>query len=198
MIRSRLFSVMVAGLVALATASGAAAEVATEQLKVQVERVIRTLEDPALKGPTRVPERRRALREATDGVFDWREMARRALGAHWVSRSEAERGEFASLFRDLIERAYLTKVEQYSGEPIRYTGETVEGERAVVATRLVTRQGNEVAVDYVMSRMDSRWLIHDIVVESVSLTANYRAQFDGIIRTSSYRELVRRIRTRLS
>lgn len=182
----------------LIAASSAGAEPVTEQLRPQIERVLRTLEDQALKGPARAPERRRALREATEGVFDWREMARRALGGHWERRSEAERTEFAALFRDLLERAYLTKVEQYSGEPIRYAGEATEGDRAVVQTRLVTPRGQEVAIDYRLARAESRWLIHDIVVEGVSLTSNYRAQFDGIIRVSSYRELVRKIKTRLS
>ena len=68
----------------------------------------------------------------------------------------------------------------------------------MVRTRLVTRQGQEVAIDYRMSRQNERWLINDMVVEGVSLTANYRAQFNEIIRTSSYQELVRKIRTRLS
>ena len=198
MIRRLILPGMLAALVALAGASGGFAASVTDQLKLQIARVIRTLEDPALKGSAKAQERHRALREATEGAFDWAEMARRALGGHWDGRSGAERAEFTALFRDLIERAYLSKVERYSGEPIRYAGESAEGEHAVVRTRLVTRQGQEVAIDYRMARQNERWLINDIVVEGVSLTANYRAQFNEIIRTSSYQELVRKIRTRLS
>ena len=41
-----------------------------------------------------------------------------------------------------------------------------------------------------------RWLIYDVLIENVSLIANYRAQFDKIIRTTSFDELVRRLKTR--
>jgi len=39
-----------------------------------------------------------------------------------------------------------------------------------------------------------RWLIYDLLIENVSLVANYRAQFDRIVRSSSYEELVRRLK----
>jgi phospholipid transport system substrate-binding protein len=45
-------------------------------------------------------------------------------------------------------------------------------------------------------RRGERWLVHDVVVGGVSLVGNYRAQFDRIIRTSSYDDLVKRLRTR--
>ncbi|HEU5322764.1 MAG TPA: ABC transporter substrate-binding protein, partial [Methylomirabilota bacterium] len=62
--------------------------------------------------------------------------------------------------------------------------------------RVVTRQGAEVPVDARMHRRGDRWLIYDITVENVSLINNYRAQFDRIIRTASYGELVRRLKSR--
>src|SRR3972149_4142483 len=117
MIRRHILSVMLAALVALAGASDAFAASVPDQLQLQTARVIRTLEDPALKGSTKAQERHRALREATEEVFDWAEMARRALGGHWDGRSGGERAEFTALFRDLIERADLSKVERYGGGP---------------------------------------------------------------------------------
>src|SRR3989475_11353038 len=39
-----------------------------------------------------------------------------------------------------------------------------------------------------------RWLIYDVLIENVSLIANYRAQFDRIVRTSSYEDLVKRLK----
>lgn len=198
MTRGTALSVALAALVTLAGTPGAHAGPVTDQLRLHIDRVVQTLEDPTLKGPAKALERRRVLRQATDGIFHWAEMARRTLGGHWEERSETERAEFTALFRDLIERAYLVKIERYSGEAIRYEGESAEGERRLVRTRLLTRQGQEVAIDYLMARDSQRWMIHDVVVEGVGLTANYRAQFDGIIRTSSYAELVRKMRSRAS
>jgi len=64
----------------------------------------------------------------------------------------AEQKEFVQLFADLMERSYVSKIELYGGEKIRYAGESVEGEQATVRTKIVTKQGTEVLVDYRMHR----------------------------------------------
>lgn len=184
-------------LLALWGAAHVAADSVTDRLRPEIERVLQTLDDPTLKPTAKAPERRQALREVTEGLFDWAEMAHRALGAHWDARNEAERAEFAELFRGLIERAYLTKLERYGGEKIAYAGESVEGEQATVRTRVLTRQG-EVAIDYRLSARGDRWLIYDVVVDGISITANYRAQFHEVLTKSSYPDLVKRIRARVS
>jgi len=166
----------------------------TEQLKASVDQIIKILADPALKGESRAAERRSAIRQEAQGVFDFGETAKRALGRHWQGLSENDRQEFTGLFTDLIERAYISKIERYSGERIAYAGESVDGGLATVRTRFVTRQGTEIPVDYRMQQRGDRWLVYDVAVEGGSLINNYRTQFDKIIQTSSYAELVRRMK----
>jgi len=140
----------------------------------------------------------REIRAVTDAVFDWNEMAQRVLGRHWQGRTEGERAEFVRLFTDLLERAYIGKIERYSGEKVRFLGETVDGDQATVRTALVTRQGTEIPMDYRMALRGARWLIYDVVIEHVGVVSNYRTQFDQILRTASYQELVKRIKERSS
>jgi phospholipid transport system substrate-binding protein len=47
-----------------------------------------------------------------------------------------------------------------------------------------------------LHQRDGRWLVYDIVIESVSLVGNYRSQFDRIIRTASFEELLKRLKSR--
>ena len=171
---------------------------ATDRLKPEIDKVVATLENPALKGESKTAERRQALRSITDGVFDWNEMAKRALGRHWAARTPAEQQEFVSLFRDLLERAYVSKIERYAGEPITYVGEVADGDLTTVRTKITTRQNQEVAIDYRMFKDGDRWRVYDVLIESISLVNNYRTQFDGIIKTSSYDELVKRLKARSS
>jgi phospholipid transport system substrate-binding protein len=185
-------------LVALLTAWTAMAGAPTDQLRPAVEQVIRTLEDPALKGPGRGEERRRALRAVADEIFDWTEMSRRALGRHWQDRSPAEQQEFIGLFRALIERVYGDRIDQYGGEKVRFAGDSVDGDQATVRTKVVTKSGQETAVDYRLLRSGDRWRVYDVAVEGVSLVANYRTQFNQVIRTSSYEELVKKLKARAS
>lgn len=185
--------VAVTGL-AVGTPARAGAGVPTDQLKASVDQIVRVLEDPGLRVQARARDRRAAIRKEAEVVFDFTETAKRALGRHWQGLSEKDRQEFTRLFTDLIERAYISKIERYSGERITYAGESVDAGLATVRTRFVTKQGTEVPVDYRMHERGDRWLVYDVSVEGVSLVNNYRTQFDKIIQSSSYAELVRRMK----
>jgi phospholipid transport system substrate-binding protein len=169
----------------------------TEQLTGAINRILEVLEDPALKGEVRAADRHRAVRQIADEIFDFEETARRAMAQHWRSLTPAQRRELVDAFSDLLERAYMSKIELYSGEKIQYPGERVEGDVASVATRIITKKGTEVPIDYRMLKRGDRWRIYDVSIEGVSLVANYRTQFNTIIRTSSYDELIGKMRSRV-
>jgi phospholipid transport system substrate-binding protein len=166
----------------------------TETLREYTEAVQKVLDDPDLRADERRHERRAAVRKVAIEAFDVQETARRALGRHWQARTPAEREEFVQLFADLLERTYIAKIDLYGGERLKFTDERVDGDTAVVRARVLTRQGTEVPVEGRMHRKSDRWLIYDVVIENISLIANYRSQFDRIIRSSSYAELVNRLR----
>jgi phospholipid transport system substrate-binding protein len=177
-------------------AQPATAGAPTEQLKTQIDRVLKLLDDAELKKEARAKERRTAVRKIANEIFDFSETARRSLGRHWQARTPAERDEFVQLFSDLLERSYISKVELYGGEKIQYTGDTIEGDQAKAQTKLLTKSGSDIPIEYRMHRKGDRWLVYDVIIEGVSLVANYRTQFNKIIQTSSYQELVRKMKTK--
>jgi phospholipid transport system substrate-binding protein len=181
---------------AVALAPPAAASSPTDQLRGQVDRVIKTLEDPQLKRAGKTAERRKAVRRLAEQIFDFGETAKRSLGRHWQARTPAEREEFVQLFTDLLERSYISKIELFNGERVTYVGETVDGDIATVRTRIITKQNTEVPVDYRMLKRGDRWLAYDVIIEGVSLIANYRTQFNKIIQTSSYQELIKKMKSK--
>jgi phospholipid transport system substrate-binding protein len=188
--------VLLGALFMLLVASSASAGPATDQLRAGIDHALKTLADPALQGSDRVAERRKALLEITGPMFDWAEMARRALGRHWQTRTDAERLEFVPLFRNLLEKTYTTRIERYDGKQITYTGESIEGDQATVRTKILDRTNRELPIDYRMVRgPDRQWLIYDVLIEGVSLVANYRSQFDQIIRAASYERLVEKLKS---
>ena len=136
------------------------------------------------------------MRKVADEIFDFAATARRALGRHWAARTPQEREEFVKLFGDLLERSYISKIELYGGEKIQYVSDRIDGETALVQSKLLTKTGSEVPIEYRMLRKGDRWLVYDVVIEGVSLVANYRTQFNKIIQTSSYQELVKKMKTR--
>lgn len=192
----RGLAIALAAVLLFAAPSSAVAGAPTEQLRSQIERVLKALEDPDLRKEIRAKDRRAAVRRIAEDIFDFSETARRSLGLHWAQRSAAERNEFVRLFADLLERSYLSKVELFNGEKVTYVGEAVDVDQAMVRTRIITKQGSEVPIDYRMLKRGDRWLVYDVLIEGVSLVANYRSQFNKIIKTSSYQELVRKMKTK--
>ena len=168
----------------------------TEQLKGSIDKIIPILEDPTLKGDAKLKERRAAIRRVASDVFDFTESAKRCLGPHWEPRTAEERQEFAELLGDLLERAFASRLEQYAGERIQYIGESVDGNFATVKTRITTKSGAELPVDYQVLRRGDRWFVYDVWIEGVSLMSNYRVQFNKIIQTSSYEDLVRKLKAK--
>jgi phospholipid transport system substrate-binding protein len=196
MIRSRAVSSVAVGLLVMLMAAQAWAGPPTEQLKGAVDRVVKALEDPVLKGDGRAAERRTTVRKIANDIFDFAEIARRSLGPHWRARTDREREEFVVLFSDLLERSYVSKIDLYGGERIVYATERIDGDTATVGTRIVTKNGTEVPVDYRLLARGERWLVYDVSIEGVSLVSNYRTQFNKIIQTGGYPDLVKRLRSK--
>lgn len=167
----------------------------TEVVRATVDEVIRILDDPKLKEPAKLLPRRRMLEEVVSTRFDYAEMSKRALAAHWTPLSPAERTEFVELFKSFLSDRYAEKIEGYAGEQVHYLSERIEGNYAEVRTKLRSSKV-EIPMDYRLYLKEDRWHAYDIVVDGVSLVKNYRSQFEKIIRADSYGELVRRLRER--
>jgi phospholipid transport system substrate-binding protein len=163
----------------------------TDQLKQHVDEVIRVLDTK-----TEPTQRHEAVRKIAEKLFDYPDTARRALGQHWNARTPEERKEFVALFADLLDRAYWSKIDQYQGEKVRYTNENVDGDQAAVKTTLVTPKGTVIPVDYRLHLVNGRWLVYDVIIEGVSLVANYRTQFNRVIQIESYPVLIQKLRAK--
>jgi len=187
----------VAFLMALAASSVSVAGEPTEDIRKTTDRIIAIVMDPGLKEADKAREKSRQIRSVVDERFDWEEMSKRTLARHWKDRTQNEKGEFIDLFGKLLERTYLDKVEGYSGEKVLYVDEKVQGNYAVVAVRILTKQETEIQVDYRLQKKGEEWLVYDISIEGVSFINNYRKQFDSIMTRSSYTGLIEKLRSKV-
>ena len=194
--RTLLSGVALAWALTLLLVNGVSAGPPTDQLRTSVDSVLRTLSDPEMKKEAKTAERRRVIRAAAGEIFDFTEISRRSLAVHWQARTPAERQEFVALFGDLLEHTYISKIEGYSGEKILYVGESIDGNQAVVRTRIVGKQGTETPVDYRMLVDGGRWRAYDVSIEGVSLVQNYRSQFNSIIQRSGYPDLAAKLKAK--
>jgi phospholipid transport system substrate-binding protein len=166
----------------------------TDTVRQAIEKTLDMLKNPAYKGE----ERRQKVKAIVDPYFDYQEMAKRSLGPAWGKLSSAQRQEFVHLFAQLLEASYSDKIEKYAQRVrIDYTGEILSGDNAEVRT-VVVRTNDRIPLNYRLMNEDGTWKVYDVVIEGVSLVSNYRSQFSRIIHESSYAELVRRLRTKVS
>lgn len=139
-----------------------------------------------------VADRAAEIRRLTREIFDFQEISRRALGRHWQALTAAEQAEFVGLFRDLLERIYMSQLGAYSGEKITFVGEAVDGDIATVRSKVLSKRG-DIPLDYRMHARDGRWYVHDVKVGGFSFVGSYKFQFDRVIRTESYGALRARL-----
>ena len=192
--RRTLMNLTTTLLMGLAAATAAQAMTPTETVKSRVDEAIQGLGQTPSATAESAERRRTEIRRAADSLFDFTEMSRRALGRHWADRTAAERDEFVRLFTDLIARSYIGKIDRYAGEAIAYTGERVDGDEASVRSQVVTAKGSQIPVEYRLHRINENWTAYDVLIENVSLVGTYRSQFDRIIKSDSFADLLRRLR----
>ncbi len=185
-----LFSIVVA-------AAPQGIETPMAAVRETVTKILRILDDPALKDPGRHGQRRRQLEEIAASRFDYAEMSKRVLGSYWKPLTEAQRKEFVEVYKSFLSDKYAGRIEDYAGrkQDVGYLTERTEGPYAEVRTELRSEK-TTIPMDYRLSFKDDRWSAYDIIIDGVSLVGNYRSQFQKIIRDSSYDQLVTKLRER--
>ena len=191
----QVVQLIVLGLSLFVGTLGFAAESPTEVVRTTINEVIRILNDDSLKSPAKLLPRRRLLEQVIAQRFDYAEMSKRALAVHWTPLTKEQRDEFVDLFKGFLSDRYASKIEGYAGEQVDYLGERLDGQYAEVRTKLRSSKV-EIPMDYRLINKGGRWYAYDIIVDGISLVKNYRSQFDKIIRSGSYEELVRRLQNR--
>jgi phospholipid transport system substrate-binding protein len=179
---------------ALAFPGGARGGEAAEQIRGTIDRGIAILMRADLQGDAKKQERRALLRKEIYPRFNFDEMSRRALGINWKSRTPGEKQEFISVFKELLENSYASKIEGYKGEKVVFGQEVQDLPYAEVRTKIVTTKGEEYSVNYRVLKDGTEWRIYDIVIEGVSLVNNYRSQFAELLNKHTFAEMMDRLR----
>lgn len=187
-------------LTGLDPAAAARAESPIKALKRTNTRINRLLRQQEHSKAGRSERLQNDIKRAINRFLDFRELARLALASHWDQRTPAERDEFVSILRQLIEKNYIKQLRSNVDYEIDYRDQSVKGSAAHVTTAIkVTKDGRpeEVVIEYKMRRVKGGWMVYDVITDDVSIVRNYRSQFNRIIRKKSYSKLVEKMRSKL-
>jgi len=147
------------------------------------------------QGPS-IAQRKEQILTIVNAYFNFEEMARRAVGRPWKDQPPHLKQEFTGLFKNLLFDTYLGHVDRFTGidEKVVYLGEQVSGDHALVNTRVSGARASDIQIDYRLCLQDSKWKVYDVVVEGVSLVANYRSQFSAILANKDFPALLTSLR----
>ena len=144
-------------------------------------------------------ERRRKLIDAVAPRFDFENMAKSSLGYHWRELNADQQGQFTQLFTAFMEDAYLNKLEGFSNQKIEFLDEhPLDPSNVELNSRVVTpgQTDEPIKVDYLLQRRESEWKVCDVIVDGISITANYRNQFNRVVNNQGFDALMSEMRTK--
>ena len=180
--------------------SGFAAHTPLELIQSGTDRALQIIRSAHSGTAPSLSQRRAEILQIVDEYFDFGEMAKRALGRPWKEQSPQKQQEFVDLFKQLLFNNYAGKVETYTGtnEKIVYDGEKIEGEYALVKTRVLEYKNTNVQLDYRLRLIKGEWKVYDVVAEGVSLVDNYRGQFNSILANKSFDAFLAQLREKVA
>jgi len=176
---------------AIGVAAGAAADGTSprEVVIATTDGVIAVLKDKSLS-----PDAKREKIEAiVYANVDFDTLSKLVLARNWKTLTPAQQRDFETEFKRHLSVTYGRNIDNYRNEGVVVTGEREEarGDRTV-QTKVVRGEGgsDDINVDYRLRPKDGRWYIIDVIVEGVSLVANFRSQFQDIIAGGSAATLI--------
>jgi len=168
-----------------------------DTVRVNADKVLEILRDPALKPASKKEAKKDKLRAIYVNMFDEVELSRRALGKNWNGLNAAQRKEFVLLFRQVLENAYADRILAYANEKITYDRERMLSEnQAEISTRVLSAS-KTIPISYRMIRKGNVWRVYDVVVENISLVQNYRTQFNEMLANNNPEHLLQTLRKKV-
>lgn len=182
-----------------ATSAGAVSAVApaTAILVRNVEELKTTLLAFKAKEGT-IDQRNDEVRKKVRLLLDFDRLGKLSLGQHNKKVTAAQIKDFQNLFRSLIEKSYLSKLDNLVTDyTMKWDKEEAKGGEATVYSTVI-REAADVQIKYFMEKTKGQWLVYNIVFDDLNLARNYQTQFNKIIQDKGFNELLRKMRSKLS
>jgi len=150
----------------------------TELVAVTVADVIAILQDAELSSA----ERRARIERLAFDVFDFETMSKLVLARNWKKFDDAQRREFVEQFKLYLSRNYGSRLDRYQQTDVRIVGARIEPRDDVTVMSKVVGGGSDgIELDYRLRSRKGEWKVIDVVIEGVSMLANFRSQFRDVM-----------------
>ena len=130
--------------------------------------------------------------------FNFNAMTALAMGQSWNKATPEQKKRLAEEFRTLLVRTYASALAAYSEQrfdfrPLRAKPTDTD---VTVQVRVLQPGAQPVPIDYSMEKTAAGWKVYDVMVGGVSLVANYRTEFNNVVRESGIDGLIKNLATK--
>lgn len=127
--------------------------------------------------------------------FNFSSMTALAMGQNWSKATPEQKKRLVEEFRTLLVRTYASALAAYSEQrfdfrPLRARPTDTD---VVVNVRVIQPGAQPVPIDYSMEKTAAGWKVYDVMVGGVSLVANYRTEFNNLVRESGVDGLIKNL-----
>lgn len=142
-------------------------------------------------------ERRAKVEETIYRYVDFDTLSRLVMARNWRKLNDEQKAEFKTHFKKHLSDTYGENIDNYKNESVEVLSERQEKRGDVTVKSKIVRGGSEdILVDYRLRKKKNSedWRIIDVVIEGVSLVANFRSQFQDIMSNGGPDRLLKLLR----
>jgi phospholipid transport system substrate-binding protein len=130
--------------------------------------------------------------------FNFQAMTASAVGRSWDKASAEQKARLAEEFKTLLVRTYSSALSAYSSQkfdfrPLRAKPTDTD---VTINVRVMQPGAQPVTIDYDMEKRPNGWKVWDVRVGGISLVANYRTEFDNLVREKGVDGLVKALQAK--
>ena len=166
-----------------------------EDINSMVKKKVAVIFDLLGKQDIEKNERNEKIVGELNEIMDFQLAAYLSLGKHWKKISKTQKKEFVETFQQYINNYIVEKIDLYTNQKIDIgDSKIVKKGRAELEIGILSG-GETLQVNFKLRKNKKKeWRVYDVDIEGVSLITTFRSQFSGVLKSSSFEELLEKLK----
>ena len=166
-----------------------------EDINSMVKKKVSVIFDLLGKQDIEKNERNEKIVGELNEIMDFKLAAYLSLGKHWKKISKTQKKEFVETFQQYINNYIVEKIDLYTNQKIDISdSKIVKKGRAELEIGILSG-GETLQVNFKLRKNKKKeWRVYDVDIEGVSLITTFSSQFSGVLKNSSFEELLEKLK----
>ncbi len=166
-----------------------------EDINSMVKKKVAVIFDLLGKQDIEKNERNEKIVGELNEIMDFQLAAYLSLGKHWKKISKTQKKEFVETFQQYINNYIVEKIDLYTNQKIDIGDSKIVKKGRAELENGILSGGETLQVNFKLRKNKKKeWRVYDVDIEGVSLITTFRSQFSGVLKNSSFEELLEKLK----